>query len=310
LLIKYSLVEWQPATRRYRLHDLARLFTAKQCTEAERAAGQQHHAKYYATVLRNANDLYLKGGEAIQRGLALFDLEWGNIQAGQARAKQNADKNKQALELCDDYTAWGYMIFGLRQHPRERIDWLEVALKAARKLNRKQAEGWHLGNLGNAYANLGEPRRAIEFHEQALVIDREIGDRRGEGADLGNLGLAYADLGEPRRAIEFYEQALVIDREIGNRRGEGNALGNLGVAYKNLGEPRRAIEFYEQHLKIAHEIGDRRGEGNALGNLGLAYADLGKPRRAIEFYEKCLTLHREIGDRRGEATDLWNMSLA
>jgi hypothetical protein len=29
----------------------------------------------------------------------------------------------------------------------------------------------------------------------------EIGDRRAEGAALGNLGLAWADLGEPRRAI-------------------------------------------------------------------------------------------------------------
>ena len=36
---------------------------------------------------------------------------------------------------------------------------------------------------------------------------REIGDRRGEGAALGNLGLAYADLGQVERAIDFYEQA-------------------------------------------------------------------------------------------------------
>jgi tetratricopeptide (TPR) repeat protein len=72
-----------------------------------------------------------------------------------------------------------------------------------------------------------------------------IGDRRGEGNALGNLGLAYAALGEARRAIEFYEQALVIDREIGDRRGEGADLGNLGSAYFTLGEARRAIEFYE-----------------------------------------------------------------
>ena len=56
-------------------------------------------------------------------------------------------------------------------------------------------------------------------------------DRRGEGAALGNLGLAYADLGEVNKAIEFYKQVLVIAREIGDRRGEGSALGNLGNAY-------------------------------------------------------------------------------
>jgi len=36
------------------------------------------------------------------------------------------------------------------------------------------------------------------------AISREIGDRRGEGARLGNLGLAYAYLGEVERAIEHY----------------------------------------------------------------------------------------------------------
>ncbi|MCI0690833.1 alpha/beta fold hydrolase [candidate division KSB1 bacterium] len=310
VLVKYSLVEWQPATRRYRLHDLARLFAAKWCTEAERAAGQQRHAEHYATALRSANKLYEQGGEAIQRGLALFDLEWGNIQAGQAWAKQNADKNKQALELCNRYPDWGYMIFALRQHNRERIDWLGVALKAARKLGRKRSEGGHLGNLGHAHVGLGELRRAIEFYEQALVIDREIGNRGGEGVTLGNLGEAYAGLGEPRRAIEFIEQALMIDREIGDRRGEGDDLGNLGDAYLNLGEPRRAIEFYEQYLKIAREIGDRRGEGAALNSFGDAYLNLGEPRRAIEFYEQALVIFREIGDRRNEGINLGNLGNA
>ena len=40
-------------------------------------------------------------------------------------------------------------------------------------------------------------------------IAREIGDRRGEGNALGNLGIAYADLGQVERAIGFYEQDLV-----------------------------------------------------------------------------------------------------
>jgi len=309
-LVEYSLVEWQSATRRYRLHDLSRLFAAKHCTEAERAAGQQHHAEHYKTLLHSANELYLKGGDAIQRGLALFDMEWGNIQAGQLWAQVNTEKNKAAAQLCSDYPNAGAHCLELRQHPRERIRWREAALAAARSLKDRAGEGVHLGNLGVAYYNLSEPRRAIEFYEQQLVITREIGDRRGEGAALGNLGLASADLGEPRRAIEFYEQDLVIAREIGDRHGEGTALGNLGVAYYNLGEPRRAIEFYEQDLVITREIGDRRGEGAVLGNLGVAYKNLGEPRRAIEFYEQYLVIAHEIGDRRGEGNALGNLGVA
>jgi len=193
---------------------------------------------------------------------------------------------------------------------RNAIEFYEKALAIDREIGDRRGEGNALRNLGNAYYQLGETRKAIEFYEKALAIDREIGDRRGEGNDLGNLGIAYADLGETRKAIEFYEQALAIELEIGDRRGEGNGFGNLGNAYAALGETRKAIEFYEQHLVIAREIGDRRGEGNALGNLGSAYADLGETRKAIEFYEQHLVIARKIGDRHGEASSLFNASLA
>ena len=101
-LVKYSLTEWtalpSPDDRssvvgrgaggegRYRLHDLARLFAASRLPDPDRAAAQYRHAAHYETVLRAADELYRQGGEAIKRGLALFDLEWTNIQAGQAWA--------------------------------------------------------------------------------------------------------------------------------------------------------------------------------------------------------------------------------
>ena len=309
-LLRYSMVEYDQDTGRYRLHDLARDAAGARLAGDERLGAERRHAAHFMQVLSAADDLYLEGGDKVLAGLALFDQERANIEAGQAWAAARAGQDDEAARLCDDYPNAGAYVLDLRQHPRTRIAWMEAALAAARRLKNRTREGIHLGNLGLAYADLGEPRRAIEFYEQDLAIAREIGDRRGEGAALGNLGNAYAALGEPRRAIEFYEQRLVIAREVGDRRGEGTALGNLGNAYHSLGEPHRAIEFHEQRLIIAREIGDRRGEGNALGNLGNAYYSLDEPRRAIEFHERDLVIRREIGDRRGEGNALWNMSLA
>ena len=48
-------------------------------------------------------------------------------------------------------------------------------------------------------------------------MNRHIGDQRNVSNSLGNLGLAYAALGELHRAIELYEQELVIDHETGDR---------------------------------------------------------------------------------------------
>jgi len=310
-LVRRSLVLYDDSTKRYRLHDLARLFADGKLSEEERAAGQKNHATHYKEVLTTADNLYKEGGAALARGLALFDLELGNIQVGHAWvAAQGVEADEDIARLGMTYPNAGAYILHLRQHAREQIRWLETAVAAARQLKDRAREGVRLGNLGLAYADLGETKRAIQLYEQALLILRELGDRRGEGNALNSLGLAYVDLGETQRAIELYEQALLIVRELGDRRGEGNALGNLGVAYADLGETQRAIQLFEQALLIDRDIGNRRGEGNALGSLGLAYADLGEPQRAIRFYEQALLIAREIGDRRSEGNALWNMSLA
>ena len=350
-LLRWSLVEFQrpePASEgRYHLHDLVRLFAAS-LSKKERNLNRRH-AAYYQELLWKANSLLLQGGDFMREGLQLFDLEWTNIQMGQNWAATNIDEDLETARICSNF-AWTGSILSLRLHPEENVRWLQAALSSARLIKSRDDEGVHLGNLGNAYVDLGktrkaieyyeqaltiareigdrrdegnalgnmgtsyyllgEPCKAIEYHDQALVIASEIGDRRGEGNRLGNLGLDYADLGEARKAIEYYEKALTIAREIGDLRGEGNRLGHLGIAYKNLGEPRKAIEHYDQALAIAREIGDRRGEGNRLGNLGLAYADLGEPRKAIEYYEQALAIDREIGDRRNEGAWLGNLGLA
>src|SRR5215207_857924 len=79
-----SLVEWNETSNRYRLHDLARLFADAKLSAEERPIGQKRFAMHYKDVLAASNELYLQGGASLLRGLALFDLEWGNIQEGHA----------------------------------------------------------------------------------------------------------------------------------------------------------------------------------------------------------------------------------
>jgi tetratricopeptide (TPR) repeat protein len=320
VLLLRSMVLYDPAQQRWRLHDLMRdlaggraaveVLGAPADLAARLTAARGRHAGHYLGVLEAAQDLYLKGGAKVVSGLALFDRERRNIETGQAWAAEAAVDDPAAARLCVSYPLVGDDVLLLRHHPCQSIAWLERAAAAAREIGDRYGEGNALVNLGVAYRHLGETRRAIEYYEQALAIAREIGNRRGEGTALGNLGLAYADLGETRRAIEHHVQHLVIAREVGDRRREGYALGNLGNAYADLGEPRRAIELLGQRLVIVREIGDRVGEGTALGNLGRAYADLGETRRAIEHHEQYLVIAREVGDRYGEGTALGNLGRA
>jgi tetratricopeptide (TPR) repeat protein len=308
LLQRRSLLEWDAQVQRYSLHELVRVFAAARLDDAD--VVRLRHVRYYADVAAAADNLYLEGGTATLTGLALFDKERANIDAGWDWACAHAgDSDADALLLSyADATAYtGNLRYDTR---RERIPQLEALLAAAQRSKNPDAEGVALGNLGLAYITLGEARRAIDYFEQDLAIARAIGDQRSEGNALGSLGLAHAALGDTHQAISFYEQDLAIARTTGDRRGEGITLGNLGEAYAVLGDVRQAISCYEQSFVIAREIGDQRSEGQILGSMGNAYATLGKARQAIGFYEQALTVFRDIGDRLGEGNSLGNLGIA
>jgi tetratricopeptide (TPR) repeat protein len=148
------------------------------------------------SVVRAAEELYLQGDEKVTQGLALFDLEWDNIRAGQAWAAAHAEGDETAARLCNAYPDVSVYCLDLRLHSRERIAWLKAGSDAARHLGNKRAQGGHLGNLGNAYSDLGQVEQAIDYYEQALAVSREIHDQRMEGNAIGNLGLAYSNLGQ------------------------------------------------------------------------------------------------------------------
>jgi tetratricopeptide (TPR) repeat protein len=310
-LLQFSMLEWNDATKRYRLHDLMRDFAHERLTAAESHEIALRHARHYCRATGIAGELYKKGGPSLKRGLALFDLEWGNIQAGQAWAASRIDSVDNATVLCSRYVSTaGNLVLYLRQHPREQIRWNEDAIAAARKLSDHRAEGLHVGNLGVAHRNLGDYHTAIACFERELGIARETGDRQEEANALGNLGMGYSKLGALDAAIGCHEQHLAIAVSLGDTGGEIRALGNIGVAHGISGRTSRAIEYFLKILEKARTIGDRYSESNTLGNLGNAYANLDEPHQALDYGRQHLAIARDIGDRRGEATALWNVSLA
>ncbi len=138
-LVKWSLVDFirpvDSGEGRYRLHDLARLFAESRLESKERDDAKQRHTKHYLKVLSDAEKLYDKGGKNILTGLMLFDREWANIREGQAWAEfmmRNVRKPKAksdlkfALQMANSYPNDGVNVLALRQHPLERIRWLET----------------------------------------------------------------------------------------------------------------------------------------------------------------------------------------
>jgi tetratricopeptide (TPR) repeat protein len=311
LLRKFNLLEVNPETRRFNLHDLIRVFSDTKISESERFKTQLFHSLHYSFILRRANDIKLNDREnGYIKALKLIDVEWSNIIAGQKCAANFIEKDNNIAEFYLNYSGSDNEFLALRLHPQEHIDWQEAGLRAAKKLGNKQAEGGFLGNLGSIHFNLGEFYKAIEYQEQHLAIAREINDRQGESNGLGNLGNAYFGLGKFPEAIDYYEQSLLISRKISYQLGEARFLGNLGNVYLRLGEYQKAIEYYRQDLTISREIGNLQSEGSSLSSLGSAYHSLGDPRKAVDYHKQALEIFRKIGNLKDEGGCLGNLANA
>jgi tetratricopeptide (TPR) repeat protein len=211
-LAEWSLVQVE-AVGRYRLHDLVRDLAANHAAAALEEA-RARHAGHYAAVLAQAEELYLSGGAGVLRGLALFDAERANIEAGHRWAVGNAVGREDAAALAPRYSDMGENVLYLRLTPQQQIEWFEAVLIVCRRLGDRRGEGQALRNLGLAWAALGEVRKAVGFYEQALAIARELGDRRGEAGSLYNSAHVHETLGERDKALADAKAALVIFRAI------------------------------------------------------------------------------------------------
>jgi tetratricopeptide (TPR) repeat protein len=309
LLLRRSLVEYDPVRERWGLHDLVRVFALEQLAEAgEEHAVRLRYAEQVIRVIQAADQHYHGGGDGNLEGLGQFDREHAHLEAVRAWLwAQPPTPTTDALLIAEAHAT---QHIGQFRDPLRGVQVLhhERATAAAQRQGNQHAQGRFLGNLGNAYFFLGEIPFAITLYTQWLSIAQEVGDRSQEGQALGGLGNAYGMLGETLRAIGYLEQWQTIAQEVGDRCGEGRALGNLGYTYLKLGEARTAIGYLKRDLVIAQEVGDRWGEGMALDNLGSAYYLLGNFVEALACNEAAYRLAQETRNRWLEGMTLHNLA--
>lgn len=309
-LVRRSLLDWDGAAERYRMHDLARDYARSLLAPAERYAAERCHADHYMRRACRACLLYEQGGPRSMLGLHGFDRELEHIAAAQAWALAHSGADKKAAIVSFSLPLVAADLLALRLPPRERLTLLEGSLAVALRLNARAESGRILCAVGNVYADIGEVHKAIEYYGQAIAIAREVADASGEGKAQRSLGGAYLSLGEPRRAMEAYDKSYRAARELGDERGEAHALRGIGSAHMQLGSSQMALDFFGGALQSARRAEDRVNEGRTLVDVSIAYRALGEMDRSIGHLSEALRITREVGDRRGEGSALGNMGAA
>ena len=206
-LRKRCLVELHAElTKRYKLTNLVRDFTFSHLDNIPREAARRRHSGYYRRVLQFADHLCLTEKEA--EGLALFDLEWSNLNTGQAWAASNAGVDLAASELVIGYAYVGKQSLFLRKRPREFLEWLRMALAISRQKGNRQNEGVMLQALGRAYELMMDYERSIEYFKQDLAVARQRGARDLEGDAFLNLAVVSNKAGRLNDATSYAKHAL------------------------------------------------------------------------------------------------------
>lgn len=316
LVAAHLVAEPEPG-RRYRMHDLLRLYAA------ERAAAQ---AADQAEARRRLLDHYLQTSFAANRLLAPFRAAVTPAPPGQDVSLSTVDDHLQALawftaehadllaavrqaaDAGEDLHAW-QLAWSLATYLDRYAHWQDqvavhtIALNAAERTGDRCAVAYALRGLASALIWVGRYADARRLLERAIALDcpAEL------AATYRTMARSHAREGAPHLALLCDERALRLHEEAGDRSGQATALNGIGWHYAHLGEPERALPFCEQALGLHQEIGDRHGTAATFDSLGLVHRHLGRYAEAIACYQDAVDLYEELGDRYEMADTMANL---
>lgn len=206
--------------------------------------------------------------------------------------------------------------FHLRGHFQ---DWITIGQRAHNVLDhatdpaaRPEILRW----LGLAYHHVGRGDEALDLLGQARTGYEANGDWDGLAEVSGDLGLLAITAGRYTEAIGHHWLALeLFQRAKAERGAEGGLLGeatnllSVGNALLILGRHHGAIGYHQRALTVSREIGDRRGEGVAAVFLALSLQRSGRIAEAFKYHQLALRLNEENGDRPNVAVTLNSQGL-
>ncbi|MGW1719160.1 tetratricopeptide repeat protein [Streptomyces sp. NPDC002156] len=316
-LARAHLVERGSGRRRWRLHDLVRVFGVGVVAgdvglveEGEAARGRVL-AFYYAWADAADDSLRWFPGLPVpgrfggrKEALGWLDGERAGLVAavGWGDRERFADMSWRLAACLAVYLEWR----------RYFDDWVGVGragLEAAGRAGDGRGEAVAWDNLGLALREVGRGTEAVEAHTWARDLHQVAGNHRGEASAWDNLGNALREAGRGAEAVEAHTRARDLFQAVGDRHGEASAWDNLGNALREAGRAAEAVEAHTWARDLFQAAGDRRREAGAWNNLGNALKEVGRVAETVEGYGRALEIFREFEDWYWAGQVLHNLAL-
>lgn len=272
--------------RRYRMHDLVRLFAAEMSAESDGEVEER-------SALRRLFDATRSLVGIAYEGLPV-PADW-LPPVGPVPVPVTGDAS---VSVTADPMAWC----------GREVQTLQAVL------TRAAGVGWHRETLD-----------AVERLAGFLAIQHRMGETErlysaladGAGADdlvvaRATYGLAEAKMmaGRLTEAAELFSRAVAGFTRLGEHVGLAHGLVFLSFCHGHRGEMDEADAFAQRGLAVARESGDRRSEIRALRQLGAIRIRQDRVEEAVELLDRALVLADEFGSADLEGIVLNSLSNA
>ncbi|GAA2637706.1 AfsR/SARP family transcriptional regulator [Streptomyces axinellae] len=311
-LVDTSLLE-SAAPRRYRFHDLVRLF-ARACAErdeqppSERDAALTRLLDFYLATARNyyvlerpaerlVDHLEATGHEGLHFADHSASIEWLFAESGcfLACAGQLASGPtlRRAVDLLMATSALAESGGNVRQYELGA----NAMKEAARKAGDAHAEARARSVLTGMHLATGRFDQADEEATAAGPLGESAADPISFSYALNDRGLVANYQGRHLEAEGFLSKALASFRAYGNKPAEASALCNLSRVHTELGKTDTAIALAEQALAIHDHLSVSMRRATTLYALAIAQTTAKRLTEAERNFQEALDIFQQSRQR-------------
>ncbi|WP_433008806.1 tetratricopeptide repeat protein [Kribbella sp. CA-294648] len=315
------------APRRYRLHDLLRMY-ARERAQATISADER------AAALTRILDLYASAGwQSIELGFPKAGrVPWYRAQPPIANGGPEYQTMGAALSWLDGQRphlvavmaqavrtpgvpavsilrlAIGlHTFYATRGHWMDCLQVFRAALEVA--TDDPCAEGHLRTDLGLVLLDLarvgaGRPEESIAELHRAVALFEGLGDLRGAATALVNLSHVLHLNGDYQQAIDAGHRALAIYRQLGDLPDEAIAHFNIGNSEGRLGRTAAQRSAYDEAIAISNRYDAQHHLATALLGSGIAYREAGDFAASFDHLHQAVAKFRTADDQLGLAEAL------
>ena len=151
-----------------------------------------------------------------------------------------------------------------------------------------------LGDVGNAYRNVGRLRDSQRAYNEALEMAEASGLETLRVNHRINLSIVYSDLGDVENQENCLTQARLEARALHLNGPLATITNQLGDLYHHLGNYHDAVEMFREALEMSVTIESDRLRLVILGNLGRTLRKIGRTDEAEQYLAQVLMLSGRV----------------